>query len=120
MSELSDLLIQKLRQDPDIPPWRTEFHFAKPAREFRADIAWPGAGLLVEVDGGTYARQGAKRCPLCKQVPVGRHNTGSGIERDFEKQNLAVIRGYRVMHFTRKSIESGEAVRLIRLALGIV
>ena len=72
-------------------------------RKFRFDFAWPGHKLLVEVNGGTYTK--------------GAHSTGRGIARDYEKANLAVLQGWRVLSFDGKSVKSGEAVEVIRQAL---
>ena len=72
-------------------------------RKFRFDFAWPGHKLLVEVNGGTYTQ--------------GAHSTGRGIARDYEKANLAVLQGWRVLTFDGKVVKSGEAVEVIRQAL---
>ena len=72
-------------------------------RKFRFDFAWVERKLLVEVNGGTYAK--------------GAHSTGRGIARDYEKANLAVLQGWRVLSFDGKAIKSGEAVEVIRQAL---
>ena len=72
-------------------------------RKFRFDFAWLEQRLLVEVNGGTYTQ--------------GAHSTGRGIARDYEKANLAVLQGWRVLTFDGKSVKSGEAVETIRKAL---
>ena len=72
-------------------------------RKFRFDFAWLEQRLLVEVNGGTYTQ--------------GAHSTGRGIARDYEKANLAVLHGWRVLTFDGKAIKSGEAVEIIRQAL---
>lgn len=72
-------------------------------RKFRFDFAWLEHRLLVEVNGGTYTK--------------GAHSTGRGIARDYEKANLAVLQGWRVLSFDVKSVKSGEAVEVIRQAL---
>lgn len=77
---------------------------AIPGRKFRFDFAWTERKLLVEVNGGTYAK--------------GAHSTGRGIARDYEKANLAVLQGWRVLSFDGKAIKSGEAVEVVRRALG--
>lgn len=72
-------------------------------RKFRFDFAWLERKLLVEVNGGTYTQ--------------GAHSTGRGIARDYEKANLAVLQGWRVLLFDGKSVKSGVAVEVIRQAL---
>ena len=73
-------------------------------RKFRFDFAWLEQRLLVEVNGGTYTQ--------------GAHSTGRGIARDYEKANLAVLQGWRVLTFDGKSVKDGTAVVVVRRALG--
>ena len=72
-------------------------------RKFRFDFAWLEQRLLVEVNGGTYTN--------------GAHSTGAGIARDYEKANLAVLQGWRVLLFDGKAVKDGTAVEVIRKAL---
>ena len=46
-------------------------------RKFRWDFCWKSARLLVEINGGTFTK--------------GAHSTGTGIRRDYEKNNLAQL-----------------------------
>ena len=50
-------------------------------RRYRADFAYPERKILV-VQGGIYTR--------------GAHSRGIGLERDYEKLNLAQLNGFRV------------------------
>ena len=74
-----------------------------PGRKFRFDFCFREARLLIEINGGTFTK--------------GGHSTGRGIARDYEKANLAVLQGWRVLSFDGKSVKSGEAVETIRKAL---
>ena len=59
---------------------------AIPGRDFRFDFAFTEARVLIEIQGGTFAK--------------GRSaHTGASLMRDFEKQNLAVCNGWRVLLF---------------------
>jgi very-short-patch-repair endonuclease len=78
---------------------------AVPGRRFRWDFAWTDARVLVEINGGTYARMG--------------HSTGTGIARDYEKSNLAVLAGWKVFAFDRRMVEAGTALDVTAKALGI-
>lgn len=71
---------------------------AIPGRKFRFDFAFLRERLLVEINGGTYNG--------------GAHGRGVGINRDYEKGNLAVQHGYRLLQFDTKQVKSGEAVRV--------
>ena len=72
---------------------------AIPGRRFRFDFAWKKEWLLVEINGGTYSK--------------GAHSTGTGINRDYEKNNLAVLNGWRVLSFDTKQVKSGAALEVV-------
>ena len=69
-------------------------------RRFRADFVT--LDIVIEVEGGTWVE--------------GRHSRGKGFEADCEKQNLAVIQGYRYLRVTPAQIEAGKALAWIREA----
>ena len=101
MSDLEDLLAQQM-QFVGLPVPEREYRFASP-RRYRADFAYPEKKILVEVQGGIYTR--------------GAHSRGVGLERDYEKLNLAQLLGYKVFQFSRKMIESGEAILILEKSL---
>lgn len=102
-SEAEELLAFQLRAE-GLDGFVRQYRFC-PGRLWRADFAWTGAArLLVEVQGGVYAR--------------GRHTRGAGYEADRLRQNEAVLLGWRVLEFTPRHVQSGRAVRDIRRALG--
>ena len=74
---------------------------AIPGRRFRFDFAFiqPEHRLLIEINGGTYSK--------------GGHSTGTGINRDYEKNNLAVLNGWRVLSFDTKQVKSGAALEVV-------
>lgn len=82
-------------------------------RRWRLDFAFPGK-VAVEVDGGTWARKGAKKCRYCGQIPVGRHTTGRGFEQDCEKVNHAHQLGWCVYRVTPGMIHDGRALQLVK------
>jgi len=66
---------------------------AIPGRKFRFDFCFRKERLLIEINGGTYSK--------------GAHSTGTGIARDYEKGNLAVQHGWKVLQFDTKMVKSG-------------
>lgn len=88
-----------------LPEPQTQYLWARPERLYRADFAWPEAMVLAEVQGGIWA------------ADPGRHNRGSGYERDCERDNLAAILGWKLLRFTERLIKDGIAVDHIRRAL---
>ncbi len=72
-------------------------------RKHRADFAWPEHRLLLEVDGGTWNG--------------GKHGRGSGIEKDNEKQALAVINGFRTLRASTSQVRSGVAAQWVEAAI---
>lgn len=72
-------------------------------RRFRWDFAWPDYKVAVEIQGGTWSG--------------GAHGRGWGIERDCEKQNLAVLAGWRVLLFTGTMVHNGMSIAMLEKAL---
>lgn len=76
---------------------------AIPDRRFRWDFAWPEQRLLLEVQGGVWKK--------------GAHSGGTGVNRDTEKQNLAVLAGWRTLAVTTNQIRDGLAIAWLKKAL---
>jgi len=66
----------------------TRNHRFHDTRKWRFDFAFPTQKVAVEIEGGVWApgRMG--------------HSTGTGIQRDCEKYNEAVVLGWRVLRYT--------------------
>lgn len=79
-----------------------EWAFAKP-RRWRFDFCFPKEKLAVEIEGGTWIQ--------------GRHNRGSSIEKQYEKQNTAALLGWALLHFTTAQVKSGYAINTVKGAL---
>jgi very-short-patch-repair endonuclease len=79
-----------------------EFRF-DPSRKWRADFR--ANEFLIEIEGGTWNG--------------GRHNRGAGFEKDCEKYNQAAVLGFKVLRFTTGMVKSGEAIKVLQLALGL-
>jgi very-short-patch-repair endonuclease len=80
--------------------------FAKSiGRRWRLDFAYPEKRIGIEVQGGIYVR--------------GAHSRGTGLERDYEKYNQAQVLGWNVYQFSRKMIENGEAIEIMKEALKV-
>lgn len=63
-----------------------------PGRRFVYDFYIPDAGVLVECNGGTWARGNSG------------HSSGSGIARDAEKVNQAQVNGYNIFVLTNDKL----------------
>lgn len=85
-----------------LPAPKTEYR-AIPERRFRWDMAFRESLILVEIQGGTWAK--------------GGHSTGLGITRDAEKANLATLNGWRLLFFTTEMVRDGRALKTIQQAL---
>lgn len=72
-------------------------------RKFRFDfwIEPPTGKLLVEVDGGLYAKG------------ASGHTSAAGATRDREKGAMAVARGWYVMRVAPAHVKSGQALQWI-------
>ncbi len=87
-----------------IPRPEPEFRFSS-LRRWRFDWAWPDPKhmLALEVEGGIWTG--------------GRHTRGAGFLKDMDKYNAATVLGWRLLRCTPKQLESGETMKLVRLAL---
>lgn len=104
MSELEELLLFQIRA-VGLPEPVREYR-ALPERRWRWDFAWPEARLLVEVQG--------------KRWGLGAHTSGKGTARDWEKNNLAVLSGWRVLYAWDEAIESGKMIEwILRILSGV-
>ena len=105
MSDLEELFALQVKL-AGLPEPVREF-MAIPGRRYRWDFAWPDQDkrVLVEINGGTYAHMG--------------HSTGSGIARDYEKSNLAMLAGWRTFVFDRRMVEGGAALAVVSKALEV-
>lgn len=77
---------------------KTEFRF-NPSRKWRLDFAFPDQKLGIEINGGIWR--------------VSGHTTGTGLTRDYEKGNSAILLGWRVLNFTPAMVKSGEAIKIV-------
>ena len=82
----------------DGPAFVTEHRF-HPVRKHRLDYAWPEAKVGMEVNGAIFGG-------------ASGHNTGMGIARDAEKNNLMQEVGWRLIILTAKSNLDDEIRRL--------
>lgn len=82
--------------------YQRQFQF-DPNRRWRSDFSLTGTMLLIECHGGTFTN--------------GRHVRGKGFQKDCEKQNAAVILGFRPLVFSSGMITRGVAIRVIQEAL---
>lgn len=88
----------------ELPKPVEQFRF-HPKRKWQFDFAWPERKLAVEIEGGTYSG--------------GRHTRGKGFEGDCEKYNAALLLGWRLLRFTGKMVNSGEARIVTQAALNV-
>ena len=72
-------------------------------RNFRFDFAWPDVKCAVEIDGGVFT--------------AGRHTRPMGFLKDLEKFNLAVLAGWRVLHYSPSQVQLGDALKGIKQLL---
>ena len=101
MSELEDLLLWQIEAvELPIPEREVQWH---PTRKWRSDFIWKDKMVIAECEGATYT--------------YGRHTRGGGFEKDCEKYNTATLMGYSVYRFTRKMVESGDAISTLEKAL---
>lgn len=104
--ELNRTIFDEWCKKEGLPKPEYEYLFAPP-RKWRFDIAFSGSrfGVAVEIQGGLFSG--------------GRHVRGPALLKEYEKINEAQILGYKVLFVTPKQIDSGEAMSLVKRALGV-
>jgi hypothetical protein len=100
-SDLEAIALNRIERE-GLPRGVGQYRFASP-RRWQFDRAWPLAMVALELEGGVYSG--------------GRHTRGKGFEADAEKYNTAAIRGWVVIRCTRRMVESGDMVNMLRQAL---
>jgi hypothetical protein len=85
-------------RDQQWPEPVAEYRFAPP-RRWRFDLCWRDHGLAVEVQGALFSG--------------GRHVRGAALVREFEKLNVAAVRGWTVLLVLPVQLTDGTLSRLL-------
>ena len=99
MSDLEDELAFQLKAAKI--PFEREVR-CHPVRRWRLDFLVEGTKIAVEVQGGIWSG--------------GRHTTGA-VEKEYEKENTALLMGYKILKVTAKHIRSGQALEWVETML---
>lgn len=97
MSDLEEKLHTQLIA-AGLPEPERELKFCQ-TRRWRFDFAYPVVGMAIEVEGGIFSR--------------GGHTRGAGYRANCEKYNTATLLGWRVLRYTDREINNGEAAKEI-------
>jgi very-short-patch-repair endonuclease len=62
------------------------YRFLYPERRFEIDFAYPEKKAGIEIQGGQYMKKSG-------------HNSATGLSRDYEKQNLALLNGWKILQY---------------------
>lgn len=119
--ELRDLLMAQLKAVQLGDGWTFElvFYGSRTKHPWRIDLCHEEAKIAVEIEGGAFARKGAKKCRYCGLIPQGGHNTGKGFEKNVEKYNEISLAGMILIRCTRNSITDGRAAAWITRAFAL-
>lgn len=81
--------------------YEREYRF-HPKRRFRLDFAFPEYKIGIEIQGGIWLN--------------GYHNRGQGQNNDAEKNNLAVLDGWKILYYTTNMInkDPGQVINDIK------
>jgi very-short-patch-repair endonuclease len=107
----------RLPEAPSIGEATLEFHLKAHGIRYEAqyrpvdcrrrwvwDFAIPAFRLLIEVNGSIWRK--------------GGHNTGKGLERDYEKSRWAVLNGWKPLSYSTGQVERGDAIADVLVAIG--
>lgn len=80
-------------------------------RQFKADYAWPAQKLIIERQGGIWARKDSSdRAKRAHTMPLA-------ILRDYEKSNLAQLAGWTYLQFTPEQLDRGDVIETLKIRL---
>lgn len=97
----SEVFIQLLKQDLNVVAIpEHKFH---PTRKWKFDYAIIDKKIAIEVEGGAFTN--------------GRHTRGVGFINDMEKDNEAVILGWRLIRVTPTQLLTNKTVNFIKRLL---
>jgi len=71
-------------------------------RLYRADFLIDK--IIIEINGGTWMQKSG-------------HNTAKGIQRDYEKSNVAQLAGFMYLQFIPEEGYSGDAIKILKNAM---
>ncbi len=92
-------LLMGLLRPHGIPEPKCEYRF-DPDRKWRFDLAWPVQKVALEIDGGLFVE--------------GAHNRGLALLGQMEKQNAAVLQGWKILRYTPQQLtKAADDVRRI-------
>jgi hypothetical protein len=97
----ADMFMRLVKIELDVDVW-PEFYFST-ERAYRFDYAIPEYKIAIEQEGGIWAKGNSG------------HSSGTGIQRDMNKNNLALSQGWVIIRRTPAEIkEPGETIELIK------
>jgi len=91
---LMDYLAERLGKMGYSRKWVVAEHRFCEGRKWQFDVAIPQLRIAFEADGGKWH---------------GGHRRGKALEDDYERQNTAIMEGWRVLRFTNQQILCGKA-----------
>lgn len=89
----AEILLKVHLQELGFKDIEEQYRFAPP-RRFTFDLAIPDMRLAFECDGGQF---------------TGGHRRSEALAKDYEKQNLAQLQGWRILRFVNRDILNGTA-----------
>lgn len=89
----AEILLKKHLEELGFIEIKEQFKFL-PDRRFTFDLAIPSIRLAFECDGGQFR---------------GGHRRGEALAKDYEKQNLAQLQGWRIIRFVNRDVLNGKA-----------
>lgn len=92
----AERLAHTILREADVTGWKTNFHVCLDGRHYFIDIAFPKAGLAIEIDG------------------YGTHSSRAAFENDRVKHNALEKHDWDVLHHTWRSLNAGELLPSIR------
>ena len=101
----ADMFMRLVKIEIGLDVW-PEFFFST-ERLYRFDYAIPEYKIAIEQEGGIWAKGNSG------------HSSGTGIQRDMDKNNLAIAQGWVIIRRTPADICTSGTMELIKKLVGI-
>lgn len=95
----NERLLHEILNDAYPGEWKQDCTFLE-GRKYRGDAVNEKHKIVVEINGGTHPFYITLKNGKKVLADKGGHSSPEGLERDYEKNNAAVVAGWKVLIYT--------------------
>jgi len=121
MKGKNERLLWEILNDAYPGEWQSDVTFLE-GRRYRGDAVNMKRKIVIEINGGTHPFYITLKNGKKVLAEKGGHSSPEGIERDYEKNNAAVVDGWKVLIYTPNQLKTkpGMLISAVRQLCGYV